>query len=499
MYLLHRRSATAASRSSDTYFPPTTDDHASGADGNAAALEDDWFASQPVEPALTWPDDLADHDVEPDFETTDEFAPQDVADTPQDADAVPYDAPEPTFGNPVTLGAADAALRRNFPQIPAGHCYVVSQSADVRMHMLLEIIETRLQRPFEDHDQLIVLDTHGQLSDAIANRFNRTSGHGLHNNPIVIDPHAPTTPGMLNPFEIGDLGTDSFKRDQMLNRAFEAQSYICEAFLGSAFVQENQSSLRHLIKLLTLIPGADFRTFLALLDPDNISEYEESIAQLDTPSSREFFTHSIFTREFARRAGHLRDRLSQFSDLSGFQHATGCGNSDPRLAAHIWAENIIAVRLAPDADGEVVTTTLRRIALAKAVALAPKRDAGVGAERRRMVIVDDFFECFGADFVEFSRLMRELKEKTCELVLAHATADGVTGDILDQIASRFHSKLIATSDPLTRDMLGRAMNADDAMLQNVSANASQREFLFAGQDGQWRNFWLPTEPGEPSL
>ena len=285
------------------------------------------------------------------------------------------------------------------------------------------------------------------------------------------------------------MGADRFKRDQTLNRMFEAQSYACEAFVGTAFVQENQTILRHLIRLLTIVPGADFNTFLELLDPDTIPGFQEFIAQLETPSSQEFFSDTIFTREFRRRTSHLRARLSQLKESPEFQHATSSNGTDPRRAADNWSDNFVIVNLSAAEDTAMGMSTLRRIALAKAVELSPALDTGV--RRQRMIVADNFFEFFGADFVEFSRLMRELKRDSAELVLAHRSAEEATRDIREQIATKFSAKLIAATNPSSCEMLRRTLGIDDSVLRELTSDTPDQEFLFANGDGDFRRYRLP--------
>ncbi|MAI48150.1 MAG: hypothetical protein CMB79_20360 [Filomicrobium sp.] len=162
------------------------------------------------------------------------------------------------------------------------------------------------------------------------------------------------------------VASDPLTRTQALSKTFEMQCHVCEGFLGTALVAQCRSQLRHLFRLMTITPGADFSTLCDLLKSRDASSYTEQIEDLGSKPMSSFFELEFTGRGFER----LSDKLIQKLDAVLADDLVAAAVSEPKNSSR-------KTRAGQDVGSIIVVTVehyntssssfMRRLCLARAL------------------------------------------------------------------------------------------------------------------------------------
>lgn len=381
-----------------------------------------------------------------------DVAPQQLADEPAHFEKSPIGQPggltdafrEALAGVRQSV-AAQSIQANSIPKlrdkISNGDALVVALADDNRHHIIHATLTASLAEFSIATRPVTVLDSNGGLTARL--EADEDLRHVLR----VVDWHQPKFAGLLNPFSIGDLGDDPLAREQALNSAFETQCLVCECFLGSTQIARSRSQLRHLFRLMSLVPGADFATLRALLQERNARDYDDHIAALNSKSSRDFFSIEFPGKSFETIAAALIAGLDDVLADDTFAAAMLVPAARPEDGTSRFelcgALTVFAVPL--DDVQPVAAAAIRRMCLARAMGGWPMHtnaQAGIDA----LLLVVDCLSAFDVPhLLSFSQLTRTFSGSGGQLIAGEGCINALPAGVLAHVAGRSTQRVVDSS------------------------------------------------------
>ena len=282
-----------------------------------------------------------------------------------------------------------------------------------RASALIELI-----KPDSSRQAIVLITEDPLLGGAFGEALQASHQDDSETALIRLKPGDQNAAGWFNPFDHKMETDDHLQQELAIADAVDNQTYVMEAALGRSFVQHHRATLRHLFRLLTVIPDSDLATFQDLLCEDKRDRFCAHVDLISTRSTREFFNDFVETRMFRRFATAAAHKLESLLEDESFAQATIGDTSTATVQTLGEPGTLTFFDLSGLSGTGPVTNTIFRIALVRSLALLSARQAGVERDVPDLIVVDGSGAMVTEGTIELDRLAGSAKKAGVKLIIA---------------------------------------------------------------------------------
>ncbi|MCH9765642.1 MAG: hypothetical protein K0U34_06580 [Alphaproteobacteria bacterium] len=216
--------------------------------------------------------------------------------------------------------------------------------------------------------------------------------------------------GVLNPFAVELNTTAALVSRKSFNAVFEFHCCILESIFGLRFVNNQKGVLRHLLLVLHAMPNGSLKTlYECLKDRRALGKIRDIVADIDSVSTRLFFTTVFGSDEFSERASFMRERLEPVLDNELFVHLCCKTPKSNALKRCIDEGRLIYLPLQAETVTPEQSTVLAKSILSVLALNAFETEAAGDGEVAASVLVPDASAVLGGEQADADFLFGEVK------------------------------------------------------------------------------------------
>ena len=322
-----------------------------------------------------------------------------------------------------------------------GNTLIVASADDARRRLVHSALRAVLADASIPARSTIVLDGTGHLKDRLM------ADPRLQDRMTIIDWGQPEFAGSLNPFSVMGLDKEPLAREQALNTAFEIQCHVIEGFLGTNLVAQTRSQLRHLFRLMSVVPSADFATLRDLLQQRDVQQYQQYIALLNSKTSDEFFKSEFSGKGLDKIAAALvpaLDELLADETLANAILAPVQCNAD-RQGYTLLNVALTVVPFPVDHVNSAARSVLRRMCLARAMDHWQTRVTASSSPSCMTLVIDTLSDFEVPALLGFSQMLRHFTQNGSCLIVGEREISSLPSGVLAHVAQRATNQIIDSS------------------------------------------------------
>ena len=233
--------------------------------------------------------------------------------TPHDLVREPaFEVAEKYFRHTPLLEMLSASIPFVIPeQVRFEHAHIIAGTGHGKTQTLQHLIVSDLQRPRDQVPAMVVLDSQGDMIDALKKLalFDPTVAGSLADRVLIVDPSDVEFAPALNLFDVqSDRARHYSQRDreQVLAGIIEIYDYIFSGLLGADLSQKQAVVFRFLAQLMLSIPDATIHTLREVLEDANPNM--DAVERLP-PTARGFFQKQFFSTGYKATREQILRRL----------------------------------------------------------------------------------------------------------------------------------------------------------------------------------------------
>ncbi len=179
---------------------------------------------------------------------------------------------------------------------------------------------------------VVVGGPHEASSEAILAKVDGARQAEFLERRVILDTSQAQAVGVLNLFAVGSgSNNDLLAASHRFNAVFELHSAIFKSIFGARFVYDQKVMLRNLVMVLQAMPGSSLKTLYTILEsPRSLEPLHDALADINSVSTRLFFTTVFSSDEFTDKAEFMCARLAPVIENELVAHlCCGWPMSDP--------------------------------------------------------------------------------------------------------------------------------------------------------------------------
>ncbi|MEL6964877.1 MAG: hypothetical protein AAFO01_19165, partial [Pseudomonadota bacterium] len=362
-----------------------------------------------------------------------------------------------------------------------GSVLIVASDDDKRQRILRSTMRAISNNPAASLRPMIALDGTGMLNDLLSNDDQ------FKDDVSIIDWRRPNVAGALNPFLVLDIDKEPLAREQALNKAFEMQCHICEGFLGAETVAQSRSQLRHLFRLMSIMPKADFATLRELLVQRDPAPFKEHIEKLSSKSSEAFFRSEFQSRAFAKLAEKITPILDELLSDEVLANAVLEPRKKSRKTNKPRENSLINVIPVPkDGLSPMASSVMHRICLARVMQSWPLRSKHTAAPSSTTLVIDSLSQFELPDLLGFNQVLREYLQSGGSVIACISDPNQLPSGDFDLVARCCPSKIIDGSLASKMQSLSGDFGIESAIVEESRWDGAEEQAMLvrSGEQGQ---------------
>jgi hypothetical protein len=277
------------------------------------------------------------------------------------------------------------------------HHHIVAGSGHGKTQTLQYLIARDLEAVRRGDRSVVVLDSQGDLIQAISNLKVFAPGEALHDRIVIIDPTDVEWPVSLNLFDVGLERLKHYpmlERERLTNSILELYDFVLGSLLAAEMTQKQSVIFRYVTRLMLHIPDATIHTLRELMEKDSEVKFAEHIAKL-TGTARHFFETEFPSKEFTQTRHQVLRRLWGILENQTFERMFSHPRSKLDLFAEMNAGKVILINTAKDLLKESGTEIFGRFFIALIAQSAQERATLPEAKRMpTFVYIDEAADYF---------------------------------------------------------------------------------------------------------
>ncbi len=363
----------------------------------------------------------------------------------------------------------------------AGSVLIVASDDDKRQRILRSAMQAITNNPAASLRPMIALDGTGMLNDLLSN------DEQFKSDVSTIDWTRPDVAGALNPFLVLDIDREPLAREQALNKAFEMQCHICEGFLGVETVAQSRSQLRHLFRLMSIMPKADFATLRELLVQRETDPFKEHIEKLSSKSSEAFFRSEFQSRAFAKLAEKITPVLDELLSDETLANAILEPRKKSRKTSKTRENSLINVIPVPKTGmSSMASSVMRRICLARVMQHWPLRSKYTAAPSSTTLVIDTLSQFELPDILGFNQVLREYLQSGGNVIACISEPGQLPSGDFELIARCCPNKIIDGSLSSQMQSLSGDLGIESAIAEESRWDGTEEQAMLirSGEQGE---------------
>ncbi|MEM9354793.1 MAG: hypothetical protein AAGB04_01150 [Pseudomonadota bacterium] len=363
----------------------------------------------------------------------------------------------------------------------AGSVLIVASDDDKRQRILRSTMRAISNNTAASLHPMIALDGTGLLKDLLSH------DEQFKSDASIIDWRRPDVAGALNPFLVLDIDREPLAREQALNKAFEMQCHICEGFLGVETVAQSRSQLRHLFRLMSIMPKADFTTLRELLVQRETDPFKEHIEKLSSKSSEAFFRSEFQSRAFAKLAEKITPLLDELLSDEILANAILEPRKKSRKTSKARENSLINVIPVPKAGmSSMASSVMRRICLARVMQHWPLRSKYTAAPSSTTLVIDTLSQFELPDILGFNQVLREYLQSGGNVIACISEPGQLPSGDFELIARCCSNKIIDGSLSSQMQSLSGDLGIESAIAEESRWDGTEEQAMLirSGEQGE---------------
>jgi hypothetical protein len=349
------------------------------------------------------------------------------------------------------------------------HTHIVGGTGHGKTQLMQFLIHHDIVRAQEDGRSIVVIDSQGDLINAIS-RLDYFDSR-LADRFVLVDPNDIEHPVCLNMFDFNRdrlSGYAPLDREKILNATIELYEYFFGALLGAELTQRQGLIFRYLARLLIEIPDATIHTLRELMeDGEQFRPYMEKL----TGTARSFFATQFFDRKFGETKKQILTRLWGVLSNSSLERMFSHTKNRIDIFELLNQGKIILINTAKDLLGQDGAAIFGRFFIALIAQASIQRAAMPAHERRPAFVYIDEAQDYFDDNI--SHLLNQARKYRVGLIFAHQN--------LDQLGAGLRSSVFAS----TTIKFAGGLSAKDAGTLDAELRCSS-DFLLHQKKGKER-------------
>ena len=200
------------------------------------------------------------------------------------------------------------------------HTHILAGTGHGKTQLLQHMIVSDLSRPTAQVPSMVILDSQGDMLDKFKklSLFDPTIPGSLADRFLIVDPSDIEWAPALNMFDFQSTRMEALSprdREGMRAGIIQIYDYIFASIVGAELSSKMTTLFRSVVGLLMVIPGADIKTLLAILE--DITPYARYIEDLDD-IKQDFFKKQYNARTYNATKEQIIQRLHGFLDNPTF-------------------------------------------------------------------------------------------------------------------------------------------------------------------------------------
>ena len=375
--------------------------------------------------------------------------------------------------------SASSNLLENVPL--AGSVLIVASDDEKRQRIIRSTMRAISNNPSASLRPMIALDGTGRLNDLLR------SDDKFKDDVSIIDWRRPDVAGALNPFVVLDIDREPLAREQALNKAFEMQCHICEGFLGAETIAQSRSQLRHLFRLMSIMPKADFATLRELIVERETAPFKEYVEKLNSKSSEAFFTSEFQSRAFAKLAEKITPLLDELLADETLANAVLEPRKKSRKTNKARENSLVNVITVPENDmSPMASSVMRRICLARVMQHWPLRSKYTASPSSTTLAIDTLSQFELPDMLGFSQVLREFIQSGGNVIACISDPSQLPSGDFELVARCCPSKIIDGSLASQMQSLSGNLGIESSIVEESRWDGAEEQAMLirSGEQGE---------------
>jgi len=349
------------------------------------------------------------------------------------------------------------------------HTAIIAGTGWGKTQLLQSMIAADLQT--DDPPGCVVIDSTGAMVQRIQ-RLALFNDH-LRDRLLIIDPEVDPVPA-LNPFDVSNPRFETYDegvRERMQGEVINLFNYVFST-VKNPLSTRMETAFAFMVRLMLLIPGANIRTLLDLLNDEPpkgdyaLAAFKPHIDKLD-PTAQLFFKAQYYTGRDGGLREQIRARVFDILRVPAFERMFSTVNKVD-FFTELNRGTIVLVNTSENllADG---SATFGRYIIARVMAAAFERAPIPPKDRRQtFLIIDEAAPYFDE---QFEKLLNRVRQYKLGVVIAFQNLEQASGKLRSTIASSTAIKYAGGTGDSDARWLAREMRCDSEFIKNQKRDA----------------------------
>jgi hypothetical protein len=335
------------------------------------------------------------------------------------------------------------------------HHWIVAPPKAGKSTTLQYLIMRDLELVADNKASIVVMESNRDLIKAIEGLKVFAPGERLYGKLVTIDAEDVECPIALNIFDARVDETRPYtpaQQEAFLNAALESYEYIFGDLLGAEFTSRQSMSFAFTLELLMAVPGATLDTFVDLMEPDGIKNYQQYLPLL-APDARRFFEIKFNLPSYTPTKEQVLDRLFALKRNRTLSRMFSAPKSKFDFFTEMGRSKVILINVAQSMLQQSGVEIVGRFFISMLLLAAQRRQWL--PERERLPCFVHIDEC--QDFIKRDEkilsILDQARKYKVGLILAHQRLEQLQHFVLDALygatSIKFASKVSdsAAHDP----------------------------------------------------
>jgi len=310
------------------------------------------------------------------------------------------------------------------------HTHIVGGTGHGKTQLMQFLIHHDIVRAQEDGRSIVVIDSQGDLINAIS-KLGYFSDPALAERFVLVDPNDIEHPVCLNMFDFNRdrlSGYAPVDREKILNATIELYEYFFGALLGAELTQRQGLIFRYLARLLIEIPDANIHTLRELMeDGAKFRPYMEKLSG----TARSFFVTQFFDKKFGETKKQILTRLWGILSNSSLERMFSHTRNKIDIFELLNEGKIILINTAKDLLGQDGAAIFGRFFIALIAQASIQRAAMPPHTRRSAFVYIDEAQDYFDDNI--SHLLNQARKYRVGLIFAHQNMDKLSANLRSSV------------------------------------------------------------------
>lgn len=353
------------------------------------------------------------------------------------------------------------------------HTHIVGGTGHGKTQLMQFLIHHDIVRSQEDGRSIVVMDSQGDLINAIS-KLGYFSDSELAERFVLVDPNDIEHPVCLNMFDFNRdrlSGYTPVDREKILNATIELYEYFFGALLGAELTQRQGLIFRYLARLLLEIPDANIHTLRELME--NSERFKPYMEKL-TGTARSFFATQFFDKKFGETKKQILTRLWGVLSNSSLERMFSHTRNKIDIFELLNQGKIILINTAKDLLGQDGAAIFGRFFIAL-IAQASIQRAAMPPHTRRpaFVYIDEAQDYFDDNI---SHLLNQARKYRVGLIFAHQNMDQLSANLRSSVLASTTIKFAGGLSAKDASTLDSEFRTDADFLLGMKKGKNQTEF-----------------------